>query len=291
MVTAKHESPIQIIRDAPEVVVQLLRTGFGVDVPDEVTIRSTSEACTQLAPTAYVADNVVEICEAASPEPTIGVVAETQLAKDPAKRGTWPVYLTTLHARVKCPCYLLVICPVRSVAEWARKPIRIGHPGFTLTPYVVGPGMEPLVTSTDEAAQAPELTVLATLANVMPADKASLEITYAALATIENKDEKTGRLYTDMVMAVLSKAAQSILEEYVTTGTADYEFKSEPFLRTRAEGRAEGEAESLLLVLDGRGLVVSDAARERIMACRDESVLRAWLRRAGTIGSTDELFR
>ncbi|MEU8342240.1 hypothetical protein AB0C74_11140 [Spirillospora sp. NPDC048832] len=91
-------------------------------------------------------------------------------------------------------------------------------------------------------------------------------------------------------------------EGYVATGTEEYRFRSEPFLRHRAEGRAEawakayaegrieGMAEALLLVLEGRGVRVSDAARERILACRDESVLREWLLRVGIVASADELF-
>lgn len=47
MVTTEHESPIKIIRDSPEVVVQLMRLAFGVEVQSEFTIRSASEACTQ----------------------------------------------------------------------------------------------------------------------------------------------------------------------------------------------------------------------------------------------------
>ncbi|MEU9840864.1 hypothetical protein AB0C69_16745 [Actinomadura sp. NPDC048032] len=290
MGTAKHEGPIKIIRDNPEVVAQLLKTAFGIDVSDAATIRSTSESCTQPAPAAYVADNVVEICEAGSTEPTIGVIAETQLAKDPDKHGSWPVYLTSLHAKLLCPCYLLVICPSRSVAEWAREAIQIGHPGFNLVPYVVGPGMAPLVTTPEQAAQRPEMTVLAALANIIPTDKESLEITHAALATISNEDEENGRLYTDLVMGVLSKGARKILEGYVKAGAAGYKFKSEPFRRSHAEGQAEGEAKSVLKVLEARGLSVSDDVRERVLACTDPEQLDQWLVRAVTAERADQLF-
>ncbi|MEU8124146.1 hypothetical protein AB0C21_36005 [Spirillospora sp. NPDC049024] len=286
MVTTKHEGPIQIIRDNPEVVAQLLKIAFGIEVSDASTIRSTSEACTQLTPAAYVADNVVEICEGGSTKPTIGVVAETQLAKDPDKQGSWPLYLTSLHAKLMCPCYLLVICPSRSVAEWARESIQIGHPGFDLTPYVIGPGLGSLVTTPDQAAQMPEMTILAALANIIPSDRESLEITHAALATISNEDEEKGRLYTDLVTDVLSKAAQKILEEYVNTGVAGYKYKSEPFRRAYAEG----EAKSLLMVLDARGLSVSDEVREQILACTDQEQLDRWLVRAATAESADRLF-
>ncbi|MGI5416328.1 hypothetical protein [Actinomadura luteofluorescens] len=294
MVSTKHEGPIQIIRDNPEVVAQLLKTAFGIEVSDAATIRSTSESCTQLAPAAYVADNVVEICEGGSTEPTIGVIAETQLAKDPRKHGSWPLYLASLHAKLTCPCYLLVICPSRSVAEWAREKIQIGHPGFDLAPYVIGPGVDPPVTTPDQAAQMPEMTILAALANIIPTDKESLEITHAALATISNEDEEKGDLYTDLVVGVLSIAARKILEGYVKAGAAGYKFKSEPFRRAHAEGKAEGktegEAESVLKVLDARGLSVSDEMREQILACTDQKRLDQWLVRATTAEHADHLF-
>ncbi|MGP4026871.1 hypothetical protein [Actinomadura sp. 3N407] len=62
-------------------------------------IRSVSEECTQIAPTAYRADNVVEICEGGSEKTTLAVVAEIQQKKDLRKRKSWPIYLTTLHGK------------------------------------------------------------------------------------------------------------------------------------------------------------------------------------------------
>ncbi|URM99700.1 hypothetical protein LUW76_38265 [Actinomadura madurae] len=267
-----------------------MKLAFGIDAGPDLTIRSASEACTQLAPTAYTADNVVEAWQGAADRPTISVIAETQKAVDHNKHGSWPLYVASQWDKTRAPCYLVVICPRPAVADWARKPINLGHPGFTLKPLVLGPGSGPLVTTPDQAAQMPELTVLCTLANVTPHTKESMEIAHAALATIENENGENGQLYTDMVLAVLSEAAKNILEEYVTTGTADYKFKSEPFLRHRAEGKAEGEAEMVLVVLEARGIPVSEQERERIMSCTDVRQLAAWCRRAVTAESIDELF-
>ncbi|MBT2208358.1 hypothetical protein [Actinomadura sp. NEAU-AAG7] len=85
MVSTEHESPIQIIRDSPAVIAQLLRAAFDIEISDDIDVRTASEDFTQIAPTAYRADNVVEICERGSPERRIGVVAETQRAVDPKK--------------------------------------------------------------------------------------------------------------------------------------------------------------------------------------------------------------
>lgn len=54
--------------------------------------------------------------------------AMRQIACD--KRLTWPVYVTTLRAKLDCSAVLLVVAPDPEVAAWARQPIELGHPGF-----------------------------------------------------------------------------------------------------------------------------------------------------------------
>ncbi|MFF8094572.1 hypothetical protein [Streptomyces sp. NPDC016675] len=55
----------------------------------------------------------------------------------------------------------------------------------------------------------------------------------------------------------------------------------------RDEGRAQGGAEALLIVLEQRGLDISDDVRGRITACGDADVLRRWLRRAVTVSAAE----
>jgi hypothetical protein len=56
-----------------------------------------------------------------------------------------------------------------------------------------------------------------------------------------------------------------------------------------AKGLAEGSAEALLIVLQGRGISVPDSARERILAEKDPARLTRWLERAGVATSIDDL--
>jgi len=58
----------------------------------------------------------------------------------------------------------------------------------------------------------------------------------------------------------------------------------------RDEGRAEAKAEAVLMLLDGRGVEVSQEVRERISACRDEEQLSVWLLRAARVDSVEALF-
>jgi predicted transposase/invertase (TIGR01784 family) len=54
-------------------------------------------------------------------------------------------------------------------------------------------------------------------------------------------------------------------------------------------GEARGKAEALLLLLDTRGLAVSEEQRERVLSCRDAAQLGQWLRRALSVRSVDEV--
>ncbi len=57
----------------------------------------------------------------------------------------------------------------------------------------------------------------------------------------------------------------------------------------REEGRAEGEASALLTVLRGRGIAVTDAARERILAEKDPARIERWIEKASVAGSFAEV--
>lgn len=67
-------------------------------------------------------------------------------------------------------------------------------------------------------------------------------------------------------------------------------FQSDTFRRYWAEGFAQGVARAVLIVLEARGLPVSDEVRERVGACKDVQRLEHWLVRAVTAESVDEVF-
>ncbi|RFU86926.1 hypothetical protein DY218_09800 [Streptomyces triticagri] len=58
----------------------------------------------------------------------------------------------------------------------------------------------------------------------------------------------------------------------------------------RDKGLAEGRAEDLLLILEERGLTISDETRQRIGDCRDPELLRSWVTRAVTASTSEEIF-
>lgn len=79
----------------------------------------------------------------------------------------------------------------------------------------------------------------------------------------------------------------------MSTGLRDYNFTSD-FARKyiaegEAKGEAKGEANSILTVLDARGIAVSEQVRETITSCDDLDQLQKWLRRALEVVEAEEL--
>lgn len=282
-----HETLVEFFRVRPDLAPELLAGPLGQEVPAFERTRTESGEIIDLTPTEYRADAVVTLCM--SDEPVLAVVVEAQLHRDLDKRRTWPIYLTTLRGRLRCPAILIVLCPDPSVAAWCAEPIPIGHPGFTLTPLVMGPDRVPVLTSTEQAAAAPELAVLSAIVHGPdPRHRVVLDALPGAFGVI---DLDHADLYYDVVLAALPKAASDYLEALMSTS---YEYQSDFARRTiaqgRAEGRTEGRAEAVLAFLDARGIVVPEDERTRITACTDLDQLDVWVRRAATVTTSRELF-
>lgn len=272
-----HEAFVDMFRQHPSLAPELLAGPLGVELPSWQQARLESAELTNVLPTEYRADAVVVLTDA--DRPTLAVVIEAQLGRDGAKRRSWPVYLTTLHARLGCPTLLLVICANAATASWCARPIRIGHPGFELAPLVYGPSPTSDPPAAEAAGTSPEFAVLAAIAHGEHPDR---DKTFHGLLTVLGAlDDERANRYTDIVLAALPEAARRHLEELMTTGT--YEYPLSDFARRHyGQGKAEGEAHALLEVLAARGIDVPDNVRSRITGCTDLDQLRDWLRRAAT---------
>lgn len=272
-----------MFRHRPALAAELLTDVLGIDVPVHREARVETGEYADLAPTEYRADAVVVLT--GEDGPVLAVVVEVQLGRDRDKRWSWPVYLATLRARLRCPTVLLVVCVDSATAAWCATPIVLGHPGFRLVPLVLGPERVPVVTDPAVAGRAPELTVLSAVAH--GGGPGGDEVLKALLGALSAVDQEHSTLYSDIVFAALPEAARQHLEALMASPT--YEYQSEFVRRYVFQGRAEGEAKAVLAVLDARGIVVPDDLRARIAECTDLDQLDTWIRRAATARSIADL--
>jgi hypothetical protein len=284
-----HEALVQMFRDRPSLAPELLTGALGIDLPEYEEVHLEPSDSNNLVPTEYLADAVV-VMTAADKKPVLAVVVEVQLRWDPDKVWTWPVYLATHRARRRCGAVLLVVCVNAKTARSCARPIDLAHPGWVLAPVVLRPDRVPLVTDAKQAIEAPELAVLSAMAHRRHPDvRKVLDVLLDALAGV---DEERVTLYSDVVLAALSAAGRRYLEGLMTARTYEYQsdFVRRYVFQGRVEGEAKGEARAVLAVLDARGIDVPDDARARIVGCSDLDRLEAWVRRAVTVRSVDDLF-
>lgn len=290
MPTIEHEFPLELIRHAPELAAWLFGRTAGTPMPEFERARCDASEATTTAPPELRADSVI-VLEGRDDQqgmPVQAIVIECQNSRDAGKRFTWPVYVTNVRARLRCPVVLLVVTPTKSLASWCAEPIDAGGGYLIHRPLTMALDALPLVTTMAEARAQPERTVFAAFARCHR-DPSVLDVVPAALAVLA---QDKGTLYPDHIMAALSGVARKRLEEQVKIFEDKYktDLFAAPYREGRAEGITEGMATSVLNVLEARGIDVDADARARIMDCSDEEQLGAWLRCALTITTTDELF-
>ncbi|WP_225078001.1 MULTISPECIES: hypothetical protein [unclassified Streptomyces] len=102
-------------------------------------------------------------------------------------------------------------------------------------------------------------------------------------------DENTAGILIELTEQGLGKTPAADLWRHLMAADLSF-FQSQTAQNLRAEGRAEGRAEDVLLVLERRGVEISEEDRERIVGCADLDTLSIWFARAITATSTAELF-
>jgi hypothetical protein len=84
-----------------------------------------------------------------------------------------------------------------------------------------------------------------------------------------------------------AEADNAVLEGLAAKGNPALRAREE---KGRKEGQVQAQAKALLTVLAARGVPVSDAERERILACRQPAVLERWITRAAVAEAAADLF-
>jgi hypothetical protein len=282
-----HEAVVELFRNRPMLAVEMLQDVLGQPVPTFREARVESADLTEIVPSDRRADLLV-VLVGEQQRPAMGIVVEVQLGVDPDKPYVWPVYIAQARAQHRCPTRLLVVTIDQKMVRWCSQPIDTGHPGWTLTPLVLGPLGVPIVTDAEQAKAAPEVVVLSAMAHGQ--SEAGEAIGMAFLEAAAGLSEELRAVYGDLVLSSLNEAARRRLEAMMKAG---YEFQSEFARSYVAKGREEGEikakANAVLAVLEARGLEVPSEVRERVLASTDPAELDRWIRRAAVVSDAREL--
>ncbi|GAA3374348.1 hypothetical protein GCM10020367_37900 [Streptomyces sannanensis] len=291
MVNSSHEAMHRVFQYHPELFSRVSEVlGIGFAPPTSVTPLPTD--LTETRPIERRVDTLLRIDSEDGESFVLAI--EAQGKKDPAKPASWAYYVSYLHTKYQLPPMLLVVCQDRATAEWAARPIPIGPrkwPVLTLLPLVAGPHNMPVITNPAEARKD---LALATLAAITHAKNPDIGAILKAVSTVLRD---TPRNLADPVIELIAQGmgkhpAAEIWRKLVAVDLSFYKSPLSEELRDegRVEGRVEGRAEDIVLVLEQRGIEVTDEARERITGCDDAEILRQWLIRAITASSTEEIF-
>ncbi len=290
MPSSWHDSVTAIFTDNPRLAVEIAAGLTGAQLPPGVQVRTEARNFNDRPSTDFEADAVIVAGPARDPVRAVIVEAQKRTLHD--KPPQWARYAAQLWIFLRCPVDVLVICPDAKSAFSYAHPVPTTLPGYTHLPIILPPGAVPTITSPDEAAASPAMAALSVAYH--GADPAVCRAFAEGLRQLPHDHAVK---YHEHAFNMAPLAVQRILEQLMTS---DYWPVYSPIAKEhfgrgkkegKKEGKREGEAEAILLVLEARGLDVTDADRERITACADLRQLKKWLRRAATAEKTSDLFQ
>ncbi|MFF9406876.1 hypothetical protein ACF1B0_15335 [Streptomyces anandii] len=292
MVNSSHEAMHRIFQEYPGLFTGVSKVlGLPFIARRAVTVLPTD--LTEYRPVERRVDTLMRFDSGEGESFLLAV--EAQSGKDKDKPASWAYYMSFLYAKYKTPPLLLVVCQDRTTAEWAARPMRIGPPqwaALTLLPLVAGPHNMPVIMDPAEARADLALAVLSAITHAK--DPAVDGILKALSTALQDMTEAVVDPIIELTAQGLSgnRRAAEIWRNLVAVDLSFY--KSYIAEEIRDEGRAEAlvqkGAEDVLLVLEARGLGVSEVVRERVTSCRDLEVLRRWLTRAVSVEAAEEIF-
>lgn len=160
MTSKTRENLLMLFRNRPTLAAEILRDIFHQAVPSFTRARIVDLSESSAAGT----DSEMAVVYEDEP-PLFAVVVAAQPDRDPEKRYLWLTLLAGVRARYRCPVSLLVVTMDPEMVGWCEEPVDSGHPGFVLTPLVLGPEKVPVVTDPEQARAVPELSVLSAMAH------------------------------------------------------------------------------------------------------------------------------
>lgn len=292
-VSVQHEAPRDLARKNPYLVVPLLKEQ-GLKIPDDVVASLVDTSLGSCDPKELRSDTTILL---QGSNGSLVVVLESQSkAPDRQKQRHWACYVTNASAEHECDAVLVVIARSRRTARRCADAICTGHPGFDLSPIVIGPDSTPDPASPEYAGNC-ELAVLAALTRAIDLhDPGNLRSLLDRLAVLDGDKQYA---YVSYIYAAVPPAARLVLEDIMANSPSEMGLLYDRLVtkglaeghdKGLAEGLAKGEARLLLRALAKRGFTVTDRVRERVMACADTAQLEQWFDRAMSADNIDAIF-
>ncbi|MCI3278568.1 hypothetical protein [Streptomyces cylindrosporus] len=289
-VSPHHESLHQVFQQDTELLVTAMQRLLGLSVGPVIAITPLDTTVTELLPMERRVDSLFRL----DTEDRRYVVAlESQGKPDPDKRRSWPYYLGYLGVRYEADAVLIVLTDDPATERWASQPVASGFPGrpsLIAQPLVLGPAGVPVISDAATAAGDISLWVLSCLVHGRDPAHAGILTGLAQALNETNPDEAV--VYAEYVEAGLTGSpAVEIWRQLMST--MEIFFRSEAAQKVREEGREEGREEerarTVIMLLERRGLEVSDQVREHVLSCRDYEQLGIWVDRAWEVNDAQDL--
>jgi hypothetical protein len=296
MPSIAHETPMELIRQHPPLVMDLVRAVSGLKLDDGVRARLVATDASVVVPAQFLADGAV-LAEDEDGNPLLTIIVEPQGRDAHTKKYSWPVYLCSIRRQQKCDALLLVICWDPDEVEECRQTIQTGHPGFDLTPIVAHPGN---TLGGDDGEPGPYLILFAGYIGAIDLDTNDGQ--HAVLEAARQVPDTSRDTCMTLILAVASEAARRAMEAKMATPGYRNDFiesfkaegRAEGKAEGRAEGRAEGSAEALVSVimktLAARGIRLDEQRTEQVESCSDLNQLNTWFEAALTAKTADDIF-
>ncbi len=317
MPSTAHELFVHAVRESPSLVLALIASAGAIELAG--TSVTLADAGLPDLVSALTADALVLLRRADGGK--IAAVVEVQFEVDEDKVFTWPAwpaYHATARRRHRCPTFVVVLCPSERVAAWARRPIALSPAHCVRVPLAFGPSA---LASLDTEGASAELKWLVAYALAADAERGPRAYTVVNDALADLSDLEIAALYSKILTQALSPAVRAHIEAMMMEPKNEA-LASEPIdplvqhmldlRRARREAREalavgreqgreqgredglheglrKGREDALLLLLQARGLPVSEAEQRRISAERDLAVLDSWLRASVDAASVAEV--
>ncbi|WP_335984138.1 hypothetical protein [Streptomyces sp. CA2R106] len=283
MVTSSHEAMHRIFQEDAGIFARTFDR-LGLPLAEPVAVSLLSPDATELMPVERRIDTLLQIDSADGESYLLAI--ESQRRKDAGKCASWAYYLSYLHTKYGKPAVLLVTCQDERTARWAEGPFHYGIPqwrSMTVRPLVLGPHNVPVITDPDDAVRDVPLAVFSAITHGHSRDADTmLKALSSALRTL---DDDTATIFRELTELGLGTGpAAQIWKDLMAIDTSF--FRSASSQKLRAEGITRG----LFILVESRGITLTDEQHAKAAACEDPAVVDVWFRRALTATTAEEIF-